>query len=99
MLVWLRAASVGALCVFKFLPYVIVASMLGSVLIECDNVHDGLWICLLILLGDTRLLEELLPFPWQPSELSCVRVEADVREVDWIVGRGNFDAFRLRKDV
>lgn len=62
MLVRLRTASVGPLCILELLPYVIVACMLGGVLIECYNVHDSLWICLLILLGDTRLLEELLPF-------------------------------------
>ena len=52
----------------KFVPD-LVALRVG-LLVEFDDLHDRLGIPLLILMGNTRLLEELLPFLGHAGELA-----------------------------
>jgi hypothetical protein len=67
----------------------LVAVCVG-LLVEFDDLHNRLRVLLLLLAGDPRLLEELLPLLGHPSELSRRRVEADVHEVDWVVRDRDF---------
>jgi hypothetical protein len=46
-------------------PYGVVAILLGIVLVEGDDVHDGLRVLFLFLLRDAILLQHALPFLWQ----------------------------------
>ena len=49
----------------ELVPDVVVAFTLRIFLVEGDNVHDGLWILLLFLLGNAILLKRPLPFFWK----------------------------------
>ncbi len=55
-------------------------------LVELDDLHDRLGVLLLLRFGDTALLQQLLPLLRQASELARGGVEADMGEVDGVVG-------------
>lgn len=58
-------------------------------MIELHNLHNSLRVLFLLRLGDTAVLEKLLPFLGQPRELSGRRVEADVGKMNGIIRRAN----------
>ena len=70
---------------------ILLAVIVGGVLVEGYDVHHRLWISLLVLSRNTRLLKQLLPFLGQSSEFARVRVETDMRQVYWVIGRRDFD--------
>lgn len=65
-------------------------------LVELDDLHDCLGVLLLLLAGDTCVLEELLPLSWEAGELARACVEADMGEVDGVVRRTDFRPFGRR---
>ena len=69
----------------EFVPD-LVALRVG-LLVEFDDLHDRLGIPLLLLVGNTRLLEELLPLIGHTGELAGGRVEADMHGVDCVIWR------------
>ena len=62
--------------------------MACGLLVEFDDFDDSLGVLLLFGSGDTRFLEELLPFLGETGELAGGGVESDVREVDGVIRRG-----------
>jgi hypothetical protein len=64
----------------------LVPDVAVALLVELDDVHDGLRVLLLLESGDAALLEELLPLLGEAGELAGGGVEADVGEVDGVVG-------------
>ena len=41
----------------EFLPYCVLRILFRIVLIECDDIHDGLWVLFLFLLRDTAVVQ------------------------------------------
>jgi len=70
-----------------------------TLLIEFHDLHDGLRVLLLFTLGDTALLEELLPFFRQTGELASGRVEADMRKVHRVVGCTDLRPLRAAEEI
>ena len=64
----------------------LVPDIASALLVEFDDFHHSLRVFLLFHSGNTALLKQLLPFLWQSGELSSGRVEANVGEVDRIIG-------------
>ena len=58
----------------------------ATLLIELDDLHDCLWILLLLQLGNTAFLQKLLPFLWQARKFTRGRVEPDMRKMNGVVG-------------
>ena len=81
----------------EFVPD-LVALRVG-LLVEFDDLHDRLRIPLLLLTGNTRLLEELLPLLGHAGELAGGRVEADMHEVDWVIWDRDFRTLGGCKEV
>lgn len=81
----------------EFVPD-LVALCVG-LLVEFDDLHDRLGMLLLLLTGDARLLEELLPLLGHAGELAGGRVEADMHEMDWVIWNRDFRTLGGRKEV
>lgn len=75
-------------------PDGVVFAFLSIVLVEIDDIDGGLWVLLLLLLGDAVLLQHALPFPGEAGELARLVVDADVGDVHWVGGRGDGGAAR-----
>lgn len=58
----------------------------AAFLIKLDDFHECLWILFLLETSDAGFLEELLPLFGHAGEFSSRRVEADVHEMDRIIG-------------
>ena len=58
----------------------------GRFLVEPHDIHHGLRMFLLLLLGNPVLLQQSLPFPWQAGELPGPIVVSNVGYVHWIRG-------------
>lgn len=97
-----RRVSLGPRCVCSGLmmsigvvelvpDFVISASVF---LVESHNVDHGLRVLLLLLLGDTVLLQESLPFFRQAGELASLIVVAHVGDMNRVFGGGDLDAPR-----
>ena len=41
----------------EFLPYCVLRILLRVILVECDDVHDSLWVLLLLFLRDTAVVQ------------------------------------------
>jgi hypothetical protein len=81
----------------EFIPDLVALCM--SLLVEFNDLHDRLGMLLLLLTGDTRLLEELLPLFGHTSELTGGRVEADMHQMDWVIWDRDFRTLGGRKEV
>ena len=81
----------------EFVPDLVALCM--SLLVGFNDLHDHLGILLLLLTGDIRLLEELLPLLGHTSELTSGHVEADMHEVDWVILGQDFRMLGGRKEV
>ena len=81
----------------EFVPDLVALCV--SLLVGFNDLHDRLGILLLLLTGDIRLLEELLPLLGHTSELTGGHVEADVHEVDWVIWGRDFRTLGGRKKV
>ena len=62
----------------EFVPDLVVLRV--GLLVEFDDLHDRLGIPLLLLVSNTRLMEELLPLLGHAGELTGGRVEADMHD-------------------
>ena len=56
-------------------------------------------ILLLLLMGDIRVLEELLLLLGHTSELTGGQVEADMHEMDWFIWNREFRTLGRHKEV
>lgn len=65
-------------------------------LVELDDLHDGLGVLLLLLAGYACVLEELLPLSREAGEFARACIEANMGEVDGVVRRADFRPFRRR---
>lgn len=75
-------------------PDGVVLALLGIVLVKVDDVDGGLRKLLLLLLADAVLLQHTLPFFGEARVLARLIVDADVRDVHGVGGRGNGGAAR-----
>lgn len=81
------------------LPHICVSVALGRILIEGDNVHNSLWVGLLILFRDAGLLQQLLPLFRKTRELAGIRVEAHMCQVHRVVRCRDLDLLLLREHI
>ena len=79
----------------KFVPDLVAMGLL----VEFDDLHDRLRVLFLLLTGDTRLLEKLLPLFGHAGELARGRVEADMHEVDRVIRDRDFRTLGRCKEV
>ena len=70
-----------------------------GLLVEFDKLCDHLGVPLLLLVSNTRLLEELLLLLGHASELTSGRVEANMDEVDWVIWDRDFRTLGGCKEV
>ena len=70
-----------------------------GLLVGFDELHDRLGVPLLLLVSNTRLLEELLLLLGHAGELTGGRVEADMDEVDWVIWDRDFRTLGGCKEV
>lgn len=71
----------------------------GTLLVELDDLHDGLGILLLLQARYATFLEQLLPFLGKTCELASGGIEADVGEMDRVVGCADLWAPAGGKDL
>ena len=70
-----------------------------GLLVEFDKLHDCLGVPLLLLVSNTRLLEELLLLLGHAGELTSGQVEANMDEVDWVIWDRDFRTLGGCKEV
>jgi hypothetical protein len=76
--------------VIELVPHLIIPPSI--LLVEPHDIDHGLRVFLLLLLGDSTLLQQTLPFFRQTGELARLVVIADMSNMDGILGGGDLDA-------
>ena len=71
----------------------LIPNIATTFLVKVDDLHDSKRVLLLIGLGDSAVLEELLPFLGQAKKFPSGRVEINMSKMDEVMGCGDLRPF------